>query len=133
MQRSLIWLVCVLTVSVFVLILCKIDLAHARWKNEYAQVSQATVDWYETRTLTPEAEARFHFKSCCAKSDSVRTKFKVGGKGNDEWYWLDRGEWRKVPADIIHPDEHNPNGEATLFVLPGTSEPTCFYPPGGGI
>ena len=133
MRQCLIWVICVLAASVLVLIVCKVDFANARWKPEFSQASQSSIDWYESRTLTPEAEARFHFHSCCAQSDSVKTKFKVGGTGNDEWFWLDDGEWRKVPQDIIHQDEHNPNGEATLFVMPGTKQPTCFYPPDGGI
>ncbi len=107
--------------------------AGATWKPQYAQLPQATRDWYETRTLTPASEARFHFHSCCSNSDTVETQFKVNKvDGGDEWYWLDGSTWKQVPPDIIHWDEHNPNGKATIFVIPGGHEPTCFFPPESG-
>jgi hypothetical protein len=108
--------------------------AHARWRPEYAGLPADVRDWYERAELTPAAQRRFNFKSCCAHSDVVRTRFRVGkSDAGDRWEWLDNGTWREVPADIIHFDEHAPDGQATLFVLPGTSQPTCFYPPDGGI
>ena len=104
----------------------------ATWKPEYAQLPQAVQDWYESRTLTPAAESRFHFHSCCAHSDVVKTKFKVGGVGNDEWWWLDPdSKWQRVPEDVIHWEEHAPNGEPTMFAIGST--PTCFFPPNAGI
>lgn len=105
--------------------------AQARWKAEYAQAPQATRDWYQSRELTEAAQLRFHFKSCCAHSDVVKTKFKVGGAGSDEWWWLNGETWSRIPSDIIHWDQHSPNGEAVLFAVGGN--PVCFFPPDGGI
>lgn len=106
--------------------------AGATWKPEYASVPKEIRDWYESRKLTPAAKERFHFDSCCAHSDVVKTKFKVGGAGNDQWFWLDSdGKWQRVPDDIIHWDEHAPGGEPVMFAV-GAS-PVCFFPPDGGI
>lgn len=108
--------------------------AHSRWKPEYASAPPEVRNWYEQAELTPAAEARLHFKSCCAHSDVVRTEFRVNKTdGGDEWYWLDGETWKRVPVDIIHFDSHAPDGRPTLFVLPGTSIETCFYPGDGGI
>lgn len=104
--------------------------AAARWKPQYAALPQPVRDWYATRELTAAAQARFNFKSCCARSDVVKTRFKVSGAGADEWFWLDGARWRRVPADIIHWNEHAPGGGAVLFAL--GSEPTCFFPPESG-
>jgi uncharacterized membrane protein YbaN (DUF454 family) len=105
---------------------------HATWKPEYAAVDPAVRNWYETRELTPAAQQRFAFKSCCAHSDVVKTKFKVAkSSGVDEWWWLDGGTWKRIPDDVIHWDEHAPSGEPVMFAV--GSEPTCFYPPDGGL
>jgi hypothetical protein len=109
-------------------------LVEARWKPEYAALPQEVRDWFATRELTPAAQQRFHFKSCCAQSDVVQAKFAVSKlNGADEWFYQLAGEaaWKRVPPDIVHPDEHAPSGEAVLFVFMG--EPTCFFPPQGGI
>jgi hypothetical protein len=104
----------------------------ARWKPEYAQADPAVRDWYATRTLTPEAQKRFPFTSCCDHSDVVKTRFMVNRTdGGDEWFWLDDGKWRRIPPDIVHTDEHAPSGRGVLFIY--EDEPTCFFPPGGGI
>jgi hypothetical protein len=110
-----------------------VSLAHGRDLGQWAGQPQAVRDWYAQAELTPAAQQRFHFTSCCAHADVVRTKFRVGTAGEDAWEWLDGSTWRAVPADIIHWNEHAPDGQPTLFVLPGTSSPTCFYPPDGGI
>jgi hypothetical protein len=116
--------------SAFRAFICSLTYAHATWKPEYAALPQKVRDWYKTRELTPAARLRLGFKSCCDNSDVVKTQFKVGGAGNDEWYWLDGNTWRRVPSDVIHWDERAPNGEAVLFSL--GSRPTCFFPPGSG-
>lgn len=105
--------------------------AHAHWKPEYAQASQETRDWYESRELTPEVFARFHFHSCCNNSDVVKTKFKVSGSGNDEWFWQNGDNWDRIPDDVIHWNEHAPDGQAVLFAVGG--RPVCFFPPDSGI
>ena len=108
--------------------------APARWKPEYAQLPQATRDWYESRELTAAAQARFHFKSCCAQSDVVAAKFAVSKLGGaDQWFYQLAGEekWQLVPDDIVHPDEHAPSGRAVMFAVAGI--PVCFFPPDGGI
>lgn len=118
---------------VAIALLCLVSSAEARWKPEYASASQETRDWFESRELTLAAQQRFHFKSCCNNADRVMTEFRVSkNAGVDEWWYLTSEKtWKKIPADIIHWDEHSPNGEAVLFAI-GTSE-TCFFPPSGGL
>jgi hypothetical protein len=103
--------------------------AAARWKPEYAQLPQSVRDWYAAQELTPAAEKIFHFKSCCDKSDVVRTQFRVNKtSGKDEWWWLD-GEsdmWRRIPDFVIHWGQTAPDGKPTMFALEGM--PTCFFP-----
>jgi len=113
--------------AIFILFLM-IHPAGAKWKPEYANSPQHVRDWYETRELTEAARKRFHFKSCCAHSDVVKTKFRVGAA--DEWWWLDGETWRRIPDDIIHWDQHSPKGEAVLFAVGG--HPVCFFPPESG-
>lgn len=105
----------------------------ARWKPEYAQASPEVRDWYKAQELTPAAQLRFHFKSCCDNSDRVKTRFAVSKlSGADQWFYqLPDGTWREVPPDIIHWDKHAPGGEPVLFAFQG--QPTCFFPPDGGI
>lgn len=101
--------------------------AHATWKPEYADASPQVQDWYRNAELTLEAQKRLHFKSCCASSDVVHTKFRVNKTdGADEWFWLVNGEYRLVPPDIIHWEESAPDGQPTLFAV--GELPTCFYP-----
>lgn len=91
-------------------------------------------DWYRNAQLTPTAQKRFPFKSCCEHSDVVRTKFAVNQTdAGDEWFWLDpaTNKWRRVPTDIIHYEDRAPDGMPTLFVYQG--QETCFYLPDGGI
>jgi hypothetical protein len=104
---------------------------NARWKAEYAQKPETVRNWYESRELTEAAQQRFNFRSCCAHSDVVKTKFKVGGAGNDEWWWLVGETWKRIPDDVIHWNEHAPDGLPVLFAV--GENPTCFYPPDGGI
>jgi hypothetical protein len=106
--------------------------AFATWKPEYAQLPQEVQDWYANAELTPEAQQRFAFKKCCAKSEVVKTQFHVSkATAGDEWFWLDGETWKRVPPDIIHWNEHAPGGEPTLFVYDGRE--TCFFPPDAGI
>lgn len=104
--------------------------AHAHWKPEYAELPQDVRDWYTAQELTPAAQQRFAFKSCCNNSDVVKTKFKVGGVGNDEWWWLDGQTWKRIPEDVIHWGIVAPGGGAVMFAVGGM--PVCFYPPEGG-
>lgn len=83
--------------------------------------------------LTPAAQKRLLFKSCCAHSDVVKTRFRVSRvDGSDQWEWLHDGKWELIPADIIHTGERAPDGQPTLFAI-GSSLPTCFFPGDGGI
>jgi hypothetical protein len=118
-------------VGLFLAIIFSVRPVHAEWKPQYANAPQSVRDWYQAQELTPEAQQRFPFKSCCAQSDRVRTKFKVGGAGNDEWWWLSGDTWKRVPNDVIHWGVRTPDGDAVLFVIGG--EPVCFYPPDSGI
>lgn len=103
---------------------------HGQW----ASVDPAIRHWYETRQLTPAAQQRLGWKSCCAHSDVVKTRFKVSATDRgDDWFWLDGQTWKRIPADIVHRDEHAPGGAATLFVAQGLGVATCFFPPDGGI
>ena len=103
----------------------------ARWKPEYAELPQATRDWFKSRVLTPAARQRFHFSSCCEQADVVNTRFRVDRTtGADQWWWLNGDKWERVPDDIIWWNEHHPEGKAILFALGG--KPVCFFPPGSG-
>ena len=109
-----------------------ISQADARWKPEYTNAPQAVRDWYQHAELTPKAQMRFAFKSCCAHSDVVKTQFRVNrATAGNEWYWLDGKDWRRIPDDIIHWGETAPDKQPTLFVYRGKE--TCFWPGESGI
>lgn len=89
--------------------------------------------WYEAQEINPEARTRLSmsWKSCCAHSDVVKTRFRVSRESaEDEWWYLDGNQWRKVPSDIIHWNDPTPDGQPVLFVYSG--QPTCFYPGDSG-
>jgi hypothetical protein len=89
-------------------------------------------DWYQSRKLTPAANARFGFWSCCDHSDVVRTRFRPTKEGGDGWEFVDAsGMWARVPDDIIHWGESTPTGEPVLFAV--NDKPVCFFPGDGGI
>lgn len=105
--------------------------ARATWKPEYANASPEVRDWYRNAELTPEAQKRFMFKKCCDHADVFRTQFKVNKTtGGDEWWYLNGAEWKLIPHDIIHLDEHAPDNQPTLFIYNGME--TCFFPGGAG-
>ena len=108
--------------------------SHATWKAQYANETAEVRTWYENAELTPEAELRFHFHKCCAKSETVKTRFSVDRtSGKDVWsYLLPDGKWKLIPADIVHENEPTPDGQPVLFVISDGRE-TCFYPGLGGI
>lgn len=117
--------------GVCVLVLAVIRNAGAEWKPEYAQASPEVQAWYRNAELTPEAQKRFPFKKCCDHADVFRTQFKVDkASGRDEWWYFDMGEWKRVPDDIVHIDEHAPDNQPTLFIYNGKE--TCFFPGGAG-
>lgn len=104
----------------------------ARWKAEYASQPPEVQQWYRDAELTRAAQVRFPFKKCCDHADVVKTRFNVNRtNAGDEWYWLDGNNWRRIPDDIIHWDQHAPGGKPTLFVFDGNE--TCFFPGDGGI
>jgi len=104
----------------------------ARWKPEYANQPPEVQQWYRNAELTQAAQNRFPFKKCCDHADVVQTRFNVNRtNAGDEWYWLDGQNWRRIPDDIIHWDQHAPSGKPTLFVYDGKE--TCFFPGDGGI
>ena len=104
------------------------------WKPEYAQQPPEVRNWYETRELNPETQKRLQvrFKSCCEKSEVVKTQFRVDhDTGGDTWWWLDlkTNQWRVIPADVIHWDDPAPDNQPTLFIWDDIE--MCFFPPGG--
>ncbi len=104
----------------------------ATWKPEYANQPFEVQQWYRNAELTKAAQTRFPFKKCCDHSDVVKTKFNVNKTSSgDEWYWLDGDSWRRIPDDIIHWQEHAPNGQPTLFIYNGKE--TCFFPGDSGF
>jgi hypothetical protein len=122
----LLWIIAVLAASIFA-----IAAAQAEWKPEYAQADPAVRDWYLSAELTEAAQKRFPFKSCCAHSDVVKTRFRPTMSGDDGWEYLDGNQWRRVPDDIIHWDKTAPSGDPVMFAING--QPVCFFPPQGGI
>ena len=104
-----------------------------RDNGQWGNVDPAIRQWYETRELTPAAQKRLHYVSCCAHADVVKTQFRVeAGSAIDQWFWLtDAGSWSEVPTDIIHWHQHSPTGEPVLFAVGG--RPVCFFPPDAGI
>lgn len=106
--------------------------AGATWKPQYADADPAVQDWYRNAELTPAAQEKFHFKSCCAHSDVVKTKFRVNKtNGADEWWYLDAdNQWQKIDDDLIHWGESAPDGQPTMFAI--GSMPTCFWPGASG-
>jgi hypothetical protein len=120
------------TLSTVIAILTFTRHVNATWKPEYANQPIEVQDWYRNAELTKSAQSRFPFKKCCDHADVVKTKFNVNRtNAGDEWYWLDGNAWRRIPDDIIHWDQHAPNGQPTLFVYSGKE--TCFFPGDGGI
>lgn len=55
-------------------VLVAIAPAHATWKPQYADAAPAVRAWYESAQLTPAAQKRLGFVSCCAHSDVVHTQ-----------------------------------------------------------
>lgn len=105
--------------------------AHARDpEGQYA--NSPNHDWYQNAELTEAAQKRLGFKSCCAHSDVVRTRFRPSANGDDGWEYVDaKGQWQRVPDDIIHEDTFAPGGQPIMFAIGGL--PTCFFKPQGGI
>jgi hypothetical protein len=113
--------------------------AFATWKPEYAQADPAVQNWYRAAMVTPTAQKRLHFAGCCDDSDIVHTHFTVDrSSGDDQWMYEKDGHWVPIPGDIVHWDEHAPDGKPVLFALShdfmGNPEGTltCFYPPDSG-
>lgn len=74
---------------------------------------------------------------CCDKSevlDGKDTEFHLSkdrtderGYALDEWWYKPKdGEWKRIPDDTIHWDEHSPTGEPILFMFDGKER--CFFP-----
>lgn len=124
MRPSLPWIIAVLTACVIV-----VSIAQARDPDgRYADSPNR--DWYLNAELTEAAQKRLGFKSCCAHSDVVKTRFRPTKDGSDGWEYLDGARWVRVPDDIIH-SSPAPGGEPVMFAISG--QPTCFFPPQGGI
>jgi hypothetical protein len=106
--------------------------ALARDFGQYANVPHEIRDWYANAELTDAAKLRLHWEKCCEHADVVKTRFRVNkSNGDDEWYWLREGQWKRIPPDIIHWGVSAPGGEPVLFVYSNVE--TCFFPGQGGI
>lgn len=113
--------------------------ALARDNGQWGTSAPSVRNWYETRELNEATRIRLNvqWRSCCAHSDVVKTRFKVDRtSGGDEWWWwktdaIGHSDWKRIPDDVVHPNEHAPSGEPTLFAVNGLE--TCFFPGDGGI
>ena len=112
--------------------------ASATWSPDYANAPPEYIAWFNNAQTTSEARARLGWQKCCDHSDRFKTKF-LAGKTSDEWYFEQDGEWKRIPPDVIH-QESDPTmpqqlkTEGVLFIFPPVSgQPTCFWPPEGGI
>jgi len=122
------WLLIGLTVVALFLVAMNKAARSADLDGRYANAPDR--DWYLHAELTEAAQKRFGFKSCCAHSDVVKTRFRPA-LAADGWDYLDGTRWRQVPPDIIHHDKFAPAGEPVMFAVHGN--PTCFFPPRGGL
>jgi len=109
--------------------------AWPRWDERFAQIEQSTRDWYKAQELNPTTWERMGSPSwhgCCEKGDVYRTGFRVvedGTKyGRDAYFYFKDGAWKEIPDDVIHWDQHAPDGRPTLFLLWGNGKELCFYP-----
>jgi len=120
--------------------------ASATWKREYGSNPVAVQEWFKKAQVTEEGQKRISFKNCCDQSDRFDTQFRVDKTtAGDAWYFRSEGKWIRIPDDVIHSDEiHALNPEddklpefeamrrqGVLFIYSG--QPTCFWPPEGGI
>ena len=104
----------------------------ARDFGQFANVPKEIRDWYANAELTDAAKQRLPWKRCCDHADVVKTQFRVNkSNGDDEWYWLQEGQWKRIPPDIIHWGVSAPGGAPVLFVYSNIE--TCFFPGEGGI
>jgi hypothetical protein len=104
-----------------------------RWTQEQiAQADPSVRAWYEQQEINPAAQKRLNvtFKSCCKNGDVFLTQFRVGPgeHGDDEWWYLQKGVWKRIPDDVIHWGEYAPDGQATLFLYASGGQELCFYP-----
>jgi hypothetical protein len=103
-----------------------------QYPGQYAQADSATREWYKSQKINPAARQRMGhaWSSCCERGEVFRTKFRGGDgpHGSDEWWYLKNGQWKRIPDDVIHWDEHAPDKRPTLFLFNGNGEELCFYP-----
>ena len=110
-----------------------LPITHVRWTQEQiAQADPSAREWYEKQEINPAAQKRLNvtFKSCCKNGDVFLTQFRVGPgeHGDDEWWYLQKGVWKRIPDDVIHWGEYAPDGQATLFLYASGGQELCFYP-----
>ena len=102
----------------------------AQVSKDVAASSPEVREWYNNQSLNEATRQRLQvdWHSCCNHGDVFRTKFKVGGDGGDEWWYLKDKTWTRIPNDIVHWGEHAPDGRPTLFIYQSTGQELCFYP-----
>lgn len=111
-------------------------LVEARWKPEYAQLSQEDKDWYSRQKTTPEWRDRVGkqwYVYCCDHADTVEAQFQKKGQ---VWQYRLPGtnDWLDLPQDIVQPDVMTPHSKPVLFIdaLSYKLGPVCFFPGGAG-
>jgi hypothetical protein len=112
--------------------------SHATWKPEFGVSPQSWIDWFASAQTTDAAYARLGWRNCCDHSDRFKTRFRSERDG-EAWFYEQDGAWKRIPDDVIHrePDPSMPaqlKNEGVLFIYPPVSgQPTCFWPPEGGV
>lgn len=72
---------------------------------------------------------------CCKGSEIVKAEYRLSKRLDErgypiDEYWYKRAgsdEWKLIPDDVVHWNEHAPDGQPTLFIIGGTIE-RCFFP-----
>lgn len=135
------------------LTLAVISVSYAHDPGQHPQL----VGWAEEQLITKQHGARYGGTTgpvcpvpdvknvqclCCKDSEIVKAEYRLSKKLDlrgypiDE-YWYKRSgedprtgkeyEWKLIPDDVVHWNEHAPDGQPTLFIIGGNIE-RCFFP-----
>ncbi|MCK1516135.1 hypothetical protein IVB22_27055 [Bradyrhizobium sp. 190] len=91
-------------------------------------------EWFNKQEMNPAAQRRLGlpYKSCCNNGDVFKTRFRVGEDRSDQWQYLNDGEWKIIPPDIIR-ESDTPDRTPVLFINKSTGQELCFFVPQGGL